>query len=629
MTDRTADDPVLEARQSSGGPRWLKRYPPLVMFILAILIAALVLPSALNLPQANPSTVLEYAPIPPEDDDISSNEGSISELGLGSSTGLSTGAPAPPPGPAGGKGQKPVTKRCVGKPPRQTEDPNSPPCVPFFDGDNGGVTWQGVKADEITVLVYATSHLFIDENPSSDTQGQETTPPAGTYCDVDKPNASEANCASYRGTGATTREPDDHTFVKMVRAYSRYFNERFQTYNRHVHFHIFWSSGTQTPATRRADAQANWERLKPFAVIDATIFGGHNEVYAEAMVKRRAMLFGATAAIPASYYRKFAPYIWSFWPDVEHWVDQYVSYVCTKVAPFPVAHAGAGIEPGERKYAFMWTTDPEYQGLQLFASLAREGLQNCPNGAKLDVVAPKITYSRNQFAEDASPDAATEAATNIATMQDQDVTTVLWLGGYETAHSRQASKVEYFPEWVVAGDQYNDTLEHGQAQEDDVWRHAWVVTNQLREDKLEDSPCRQAFREAEPRPTRNTELEACRGYRSIFTLFKAIQVAGPYLAPETVDQGQHAIPRAASVSSFIAACFYDPGDYTCVKDAHEAWWDSSAPDPTGAPGVFGCYRMVREGKRYLAGEWEGGDDVFQNQSDPCNTVNRDPAISTG
>src|SRR5688572_3792251 len=35
-------------------------------------------------------------------------------------------------------------RRCVGDPPRQIEDPQSPPCVPYWSGDNGGATTKGV-----------------------------------------------------------------------------------------------------------------------------------------------------------------------------------------------------------------------------------------------------------------------------------------------------------------------------------------------------------------------------------------------------------------------------------------------------------------------------------------------------
>src|SRR5205823_3189869 len=72
--------------------------------------------------------------------------------GAGATTTTSTTlAPA-----AGPQNQGPVietarVKRCIGDPPRQIEDPQSPPCVPYFDGDNGGATSPGVTANEIRI----------------------------------------------------------------------------------------------------------------------------------------------------------------------------------------------------------------------------------------------------------------------------------------------------------------------------------------------------------------------------------------------------------------------------------------------------------------------------------------------
>jgi len=49
------------------------------------------------------------------------------------------------------------------------------------------------------------------------------------------------------------------------------------------------------------------------------------------------------------------------------------------------------------------------------------------------------------------------------------------------------------------------------------------------------------------------------------------------------------------------------------------WWD-----PAGrAPGreEAGCWRLMQEGKRYLAGTWPGGDVEAQRgdaSTDPCN-----------
>src|SRR5688572_27770788 len=110
---------------------WARRYPPLATLAMAVLIAAFVLPSSLNLPQSNPSTVLEYAPVPPEDDSPPDTSGNVGSLGLGSSNSLNEGDTAPPPPPpiptpgVPGKASKEAQKSCVGPPEnkRQTDDP--------------------------------------------------------------------------------------------------------------------------------------------------------------------------------------------------------------------------------------------------------------------------------------------------------------------------------------------------------------------------------------------------------------------------------------------------------------------------------------------------------------------------
>src|SRR5687768_10688559 len=106
-----------------------RNYPPLVLASAMMLALLAIMPSALNIPQSTPSETLEYAPVPPEDQDQPpSATGNFSSLGLGSSSGISAGASpdADPPG-AGAVGGRAVksasTKRCVGTPPRQTEDP--------------------------------------------------------------------------------------------------------------------------------------------------------------------------------------------------------------------------------------------------------------------------------------------------------------------------------------------------------------------------------------------------------------------------------------------------------------------------------------------------------------------------
>src|SRR5688500_5715942 len=72
-------------RDFLGPGRWSKRYLPFGVLVLGIVLAATILPSALNFSQANPSQTLEYAPV--ASGRTSDTGGSIAALGLGS-TGL-------------------------------------------------------------------------------------------------------------------------------------------------------------------------------------------------------------------------------------------------------------------------------------------------------------------------------------------------------------------------------------------------------------------------------------------------------------------------------------------------------------------------------------------------------------
>lgn len=609
--------------RTSGG--WLRRYPPLITFVAALVIMFLIMPSALNLPQANPTTVLEYAPVPPEEDDPPPppQQGSLSDLSQGTSNTVTTevGEEQRPDVPEAadddaGEGENPRTLPCVDPPdgpPRQTEDPNSPPCVPFFEGDNGGETYQGVTGEEITVLVYASGGIIrIPDGP--DDEGAETTPPTGTYCDVDKKPNSQEECLNDEGT-------QDHTIVQAARALSRYFNSRFQTYKRHVHFYIYWT-GAGTPSGRRSDAQDNWETLKPYSVLVTDLFRGNTQSYVDAMAKRRVTAYTAQSFIRNEEFRENAPFMWGFWPDVEHSAELFTEYVCKRVAPFPVGNSGEPEHMGEeRKYALLSTSDSSYPGIQSFADMVTDNLkQGCPNGAQLDI-ADEYTYPNNGFAIDSDPNQASTARTNMADMQSKDVTTIIWLGGFETEHSKAADQLGYYPEWVVAGDLENDQYDEGRHQNQAAWQYAWTMSHQLLEQRQSDTPCRQAFRQASPNGTESDENQACSFYRAFFMLFRGIQVAGPFLTPQAVDEGNHAIPAQESTSPFVAACFFDPGDYTCVKDAQESHWDPDAPDPNGQPNESGCYRMANGGVRHIAGKWEQADATSQFEPDDvCNAA---------
>jgi hypothetical protein len=110
----------------------------------------------------------------------------------------------------------------------------------------------------------------------------------------------------------------------------------------------------------------------------------------------------------------------------------------------------------------------------------------------------------------------------------------------------------------------------------------------------------------------------CGFYDNLRQLFTGIQVAGPKLTPGNVDEGFHAIPAVASTDPQVPACFYHPGDYTCVKDGIAMWWDRSG-QIRGWSGT-GCFRLTDDGKRYLVDQWPSRNltDARRPGKDVCN-----------
>jgi len=298
---RSPGEPPVSEPAAPAKAEWARKYPPLVTVLVALILAIAVLPSALNLPQTNPTQTLEYAPVPPEENDDPPPAGNLSSLGLGSSSGVAKdeeggtgGGPLPGLAPLpGGKGVNPSTKRCVGNPPRQTEDPSSPPCVAFFNGDNFGATYQGVTRDEVRILIYIDSGIA----ETGGSQGQEARP-TNEFFDLFEPP-----------------DPDgEHVQVDAYRAWQRYFNDRYQTYGRAAHLFIHFGSGT-SPEARRADASQGFAYVKPFAVL--TDAYGNEIDYVEAMARRGVLNFGSFNSKEESFFRRFAKLVWGYQPSIE------------------------------------------------------------------------------------------------------------------------------------------------------------------------------------------------------------------------------------------------------------------------------------------------------------------------
>ena len=343
----------------------VRDYPPLALAGLVLLLLLAVLPSALNLPQTNPAETLEYAPVPPEDDeDVTPPSGNFASLGLGGSGSFDEGAvPDNPAGEAGasspgGRSLKAAsTKRCVGNPPRQTEDQLSPPCVGSFAGDNGGATYRGVTADEIDILIYVVG--------------------GGWRYDVGSRGVLMRPEAKYYDASKPRTENDESYLVDSARTWQRYFNERFQTYGRFVHFHVFFSSSDDSVESRRADAADNFHKIKPFAVVIWDQPSGLADPYIAQMARYGVMTFGSVYQRPADTFSRFPKLVWGFDPSIEQSVEQFAAFVCNKVVPYPVEFGQPEDAGKPRKLGLIFTEDTYRPEKTHFALLARDAIRRC------------------------------------------------------------------------------------------------------------------------------------------------------------------------------------------------------------------------------------------------------------
>lgn len=595
---------------------WAKRYPPLLTLLVALLLAVLVLPSSLNLPQTNPTQTLEFAPVPP-DDQNDDQQGNTSALGAGDSStiadeGLGGDGEGPPEPPAGDGGQDvdPGTD-CVGDPPRQTFDPLSPPCVPFWPAgsDNGGSTYQGVTATEVRLLVYIDGGIQYIEASNA---GNRNAPSKALF-DI---NQSEQECIEQSESDSGC----SHLTVQALRVWQQYFNDRFQTYGRFVHFYAYFSGGA-IDTERRQDAADAFARVEPFGVV--SIAQGAEEAFLDAMARRGVLNFGSFAPRERAFFEEFPGRIWSYLPSATQLTSEYGTYVCQKVIgpdpsrPYPAVMADATLNGRPRKLAMLHTTSKNWPGLRSMAATVREQVEGCGG-----VITDTVTYDSCCLARQGGS-VNPAAQQEMASLREQGVTTILWTGGVSADFTKAAASIGYFPEWIVLGDSVLDA--HHPVRLSDSSPsfdgRAVVVSPQPFKPALEQQKCFAAFREVNSTYSNSDFQYTCDWYDDLFQFFVAVQVAGPYLGPSQIDKGFRAIPQRYVGRPQVPACFYPPGDFSCIKDAAALYWDASRMPPGDERP--GCWRAIQNGQRYAPGAWPPGNiDEQIDGTEPCTTYDK-------
>ena len=452
----------------------------------------------------------------------------------------------------------------------------APPCVPKFEGDNGGATSPGVTADKITVVSY-------------------TAPP---NADV---------------TAALQGAADDPPLVLETRKdFVSMLQETTETYGREVEVVEFEGTGPGDDAVAaQADAVNIVENYKPFMVLGGP---AQTPVFAEEMARNKIICVSCGLALPDQFTQDNAPYIWGITPSAEQFLTNFTGYVVNSLNGRKAEFAGdPALQEQTRKFGVVhFEQDPP-----VFSSLT-ERLAEC--GAKQGYEsAVTETY---EFEIGKLPE---RAATVIAKMKAEGVTTVMFLGDplMPIYLTQQATAQDYHPEWVIAGTVFTDTTALGRLYDQGQWAHAFGVSNLSARTPREISGAYQLHEWYFGRPPTAAKTAGVI-LPPLSLLFLGVQLAGPDLNPETFKAGLFKAP-ASGGGPTTPLISYGPDsgfkmigdnceldaprpDYYGIDDTTEIWWDAEATgvDEQGKEGK-GMWVYANNAKRYGPGQMPVGE----------------------
>jgi hypothetical protein len=452
-------------------------------------------------------------------------------------------------------------RRCVGDPPRQTEDPQSPPCVNYWQGDNGGATTKGVTRDEIRVGL-----------------GERYGP-------------SES----------------DRVFLALV----DHFNRRYELYGRKF-TPVFVSSDGSAPAQQRADAEAADSQVL-FAVVGAP--GGYDSdlrPYWEELARRGIVTADTFAADrSASDLNTHGLLSWTYGPTVDSSLAATASWACSSLVGRPARFASPPLTIQQRAFAVVRMPLP---GGRLDVSPLTRALERC--GAT-DV----RTYDLpdQQGATETDP----AARATVATMQADGRTTIICpcgSAGFERMFPAAANS-HYDPEWVTGGFYAAAGDRAGGVQNARATR-IFGVSPANKPLPPADTPWIQAVRESEPTidittviPDETNDYAAV--YHALLLLASGVQAAGPRLTPAAFDNGlthtSFSNPGAGGPPFFQGHVGFSTGNHSMLNDFTVVYKDANASPGTTPPTGY-CY--VRRGTRWSSTFPDTEAELFDTTK-PC------------
>lgn len=544
-------------------PKRSERATPALYLAASVVIAAMVLPSALRPPQDQPTSSSAFSPDAPPDQQqsvfSSFNQASSGTPGgvdpLSATTTSTTGPAGTPATLPGGKKVASACPYGFGNPPRQVESVYSPPCAPAFSGNNGGVTSPGVTATEIR-------HCFVMELTGARSQSGEISP---------------------------TPQPGESAVNRTYRVLMAYFNSRLQLYGRQLRFFYAAGDGSKSgPEKERSRAAEAQESLRCFSAIQET-----NPASIDELTRRKIVTF-TLAQVPESYFSPRDPYLWSFTPAGSQAVRLGSEYACKKLVGKPPRFTDDPTfdQSKPRRFGIIVYNLPEYDNP---GPSVEKLLKAC--GAD---VGPTVTYDLT-----GSGSGNQGLSSAMTQMRLANVTTVFYLGDLISAgiFTQAASANNYYPEWFLPGFGGVDTGHIARNYHSDQWKHAFGFSFYEITQPDEETECYKAYHEIDPSGEPDAGM-CIYLWGDMVQLFGAMQQAGPNLNPQTLRSAFLKQPPLKPSVPYHMAGGYGPNDHTFPDYAAEMWWD---PTALGSDGQLRTYRFTDNGRRYTYGQWTSDD----------------------
>ncbi|MCW2545301.1 MAG: hypothetical protein JWM40_2853 [Frankiales bacterium] len=557
-------------------PQQTRRGPAASNIAILIALVAVLAAVALTASQPAPPAIAQFAPQAQhqikqaplqQTGDNGDGKGSGTRPG---GTPSPTAKPTPPK--PGEFIDAPSVLPCYGNPPRQLSfDSQSPPCIAYWKGENGGATSRGVTANQITVVV------------------------TGNFGSQDDPAAK-----------------------RIVADLQNFYNRNFMFYGRQVKFTYLNGNAIASNTSNGPHCQFEYsaardisQRYRPFAITDPN--ANAPGCFLIGSARQGVIATSEYAWLTEKEMRQYAPYLWQYPMGIDQELTATGQYVCTQLAGGTADHANDPLLHGKkRKYGVMFHYGFSVSDMDL--SPLRQEMAKC--GTTIDVVS-KTGFRGGEGNDKAVPRIEQETQSGILAMRQAGVTDVICLCNIilSALVSSAADTQSYHPEWVlssVGGQDFN--FYESKFWAPDQRGSMMGLTFYPDQVPYPTMTLNQALASVDPGfqvdGPWTLMLPAQALYWQTLMIASGIQMAGPHLTPQSFS-------TALQKTTFPNPTFpqqegrvgFENNTHGFTKDTALFWWSEAAAGPhSDTPNGAWCYTGL--GRRYDPFRLPKGQPLF-------------------